>query len=451
MPLCTRLKHLDISNTGCRGELIHSPLCELLRKTDSLETLSLAQNQMEGRAMRKVAFGIGKCQTLTSLSLRSTSLSTGGLAAFAEGLLSGAGGQRGGGSPVAHDRHHLGRSSSRLGEDHVMVSGLTYLDLSDNPGLSSLEAASAVAHIIANSKLEVLRLNRNPFEDAGVREIADALDPQLCPDTLLRSLELNSTRLGVPGASHLLACIARNPRLKQLKLCDNFLSSETQAGEAEMISLLEELLHLEELQLTGNRLSHGVLHKVQAVCARNKKQCAEKEPSQLRGQIYDLLFQETKLREVVNQMQADENEIELHHLNVTECKEEARKTKRMEEEAQGKLMQEIEKEEKWLEMQEQTYARWEATLEETDLRYQKAKADLRENLEVKQKEMKDLVDEADRIEMEFEQRKKEHPILVKKLQEEAQAAAEEEDELLKKATEMRKQLKKLQDQNKIEF
>lgn len=61
------------------------------------------------------------------------------------------------------------------------------------------------------------------------------------------------------------------------------------------------------------------------------------------------------------------------------------------------------------------------------------------------------MEEAEDVEAELEHRKREHPSQVKMMQDQTAAASAEEEELQAKALEMRKQLKALQEQNKIEF
>merc|ERR1712151_1185513 len=126
-------------------------------KSTALTHLSLAQNPLETRPLRRIVRAAANCETLVSLSLECTSTDTEGVTALADALLA------------------------------APVQSLTELDLSDNQ-LSQVEAATALAHAVAKSVLQVLRLNRNALGDAGVRELADALDPQICAGGSLQHL-----------------------------------------------------------------------------------------------------------------------------------------------------------------------------------------------------------------------------------------------------------------------
>merc|ERR1711904_320529 len=325
LPAASHLRALDISNTGCSGDLIHSRLCTLLQDSESLAHLSLARNPIEGRPMRKIARALANCAPLVSLSLQSTSMDTEGLTSLADAVLS------------------------------APRQSLTILDLSDN-NLSQLEAASALAHVIANSLLHVLKLNKNPIGDAGVRELADALDPQICPDTALQHLELGSCRVSAVGASHLLNCLATNENIRFLKLCDNFL------GDNLDVSSFEALANIHEIQLQGNRLSHSVLQKVAKVCARNRKAALEETPAKLRSQMHRLLYQETRLEEVKQQMAADDAEIEAHLEATADAEHAMEKMKVNEAERRRRVTEQIEAEEKSLESQRDLLARMDEDL-----------------------------------------------------------------------------------------
>merc|ERR1711904_374008 len=328
LPAASHLRALDISNTGCSGDLIHSRLCTLLQDSESLAHLSLARNPIEGRPMRKIARALANCAPLVSLSLQSTSMDTEGLTSLADAVLS------------------------------APRQSLTILDLSDN-NLSQLEAASALAHVIANSLLHVLKLNRNPIGDAGVRELADALDPQICPDTALQHLELGSCRVSAVGASHLLTCLSSNENVRFLKLCDNFLDDSLD------VSLFESLNHIHEIQIQGNRLSHSTLQKIAKICARNRKASLEEIPAKLRLQMHRLLYQETRLEEVKEQMAADNAKIEAHLEAIADAEKSMETLLINEEERRRQAQKQIYQEERALEQQRDLLARTEDELKQT--------------------------------------------------------------------------------------
>lgn len=414
LPVASQLQALDISNTGCSGDLIHSRLCTLLQNTESLSHLSLARNPIEGRPMRKIARALANCAPLVSLSLQGTSMDTEGLTSLADAVLS------------------------------APRQSLTILDLSDN-NLSQLEAASALAHVIANSLLHVLKLNRNPIGDAGVRELADALDPQICPDTALQHLELGSCRVSAVGASHLLNCLASNENVRFLKLCDNFL------GDNLDVSLFEALTNIHEIQLQGNRLSHSVLQKVAKVCARNRKAALEETPAKLRSQMHRLLYQETRLEEVKLQMAADDAEIEAHLEAIADAEHAMQTLKVNEAERRRQVTMQIEQEERALEAQRELLARTEEDLKRTSKYYQDAQKDLQEQVKDKENRLVELQTESEQVEDLYERRKHEHPLQVKDMQQKIETALLEEEELQEKAMAMRKELKALQEQHRIDF
>eukprot|EP00929_Paragymnodinium_shiwhaense_P038831 TRINITY_DN20466_c1_g1_i1.p1 TRINITY_DN20466_c1_g1~~TRINITY_DN20466_c1_g1_i1.p1 ORF type:complete len:685 (-),score=144.55 TRINITY_DN20466_c1_g1_i1:135-2189(-) len=271
LPHCIRLRLLDVADTGCRGELIHSQLGLLLQKTARLCHLSLAHNCLETRPFRRIVRAVSLCESLVSLSLERTSLDTEAVTVMADMMLA---------SPVQ---------------------SLTELDLSDN-NLAHSEAATALSHAMARSVLQVLRLNRNGFGDAGVRALADALDPRVCQSGSLQHLEMASCRIGVVGAAHLFISLEKNETLRSLRLVDNFLDATLDVG------LIDKLSNLQELQLSGNRLSHSTLLRAAQVCQRNRRRARDAQPKALRAEVHRLLFEETKLSKAQDVLQQEETE-----------------------------------------------------------------------------------------------------------------------------------------------
>ena len=151
--------------------------------------------------------------------------------------------------------------------------------------------------------LQVLHLNRNALGDAGVRELADGLDAQMCPGSSLQHLELGSCRIGTAGAGHLFACLARNETLRVLRVNDNFLDSALD------ISLIERLTHVTELNLQGNRLSHASMNRAAQTCTRNKQRARDEAPFALRAEMHRLLFQESKLETTRKEIAEDDLEL----------------------------------------------------------------------------------------------------------------------------------------------
>jgi Leucine-rich repeat (LRR) protein len=414
LPVASQLRALDIANTGCSGDLIHSRLCTLLQDTETLAHLSLARNPIEGRPMRKIARALANCSPLVSLSLQGTSMDTEGLTSLADAILS------------------------------APRQSLTILDLSDN-NLSQLEAASALAHVIANSLLHVLKLNRNPIGDAGVRELADALDPQICPDTALQHLELGSCRISATGASHLLGCLASNENIRVLKLGDNFL------GDNLDVSLFEALHNIHEIQLQGNRLSHNVLQKVAKVCARNRKAAHEETPARLRAEMHRLLYQETRLEEVKHQMAADDSLREAHLEAIAEAEHAMQTLLANDEEKRQQAVKQIQQEERAMEAQKEALVKTEEALQKAIKYYQNEQKKLQEELVGKENQLLELNEKSQQVEELYERRKREQPLEVKDMQEKIEAAVLEEEVLQEKAMAMRRELKALQEQHRIDF
>merc|ERR1719408_32683 len=238
LPQCTQLRVLNICDTGCRGELIHSQLCAMLNRATNLMYISLAQNPLEARPFRRISKALASCESLVSLNLECTSMNTEAVTVLADAMLA------------------------------TPVQSLTELDLSDNQ-LTAVEAAAAIAHTIAHTVLQVLRLNCNALGDAGVRELADGLDSYTCPGSTLQHLELGSCRIGTAGGGHLFTCLSRNDTLRILRIGDNFLDGTLD------IALIERLTYITELNLNGNRLSHASMNRAAQTCMRNRQRARD--------------------------------------------------------------------------------------------------------------------------------------------------------------------------------
>jgi len=316
--------------------------------------------------------------------------------------------------------------------------------LSDNQ-LSQVEAATSLAHAVARSVLQVLRLNRNALGDAGVRELADALDPQICPGGSLQHLELNSCRIGTPGASHLFLCLAQNEHLKTLRLGDNFLDNSLD------IALVESLTRVQELALAGNRLSHGAMQRASQACARNRRRAKDEHPFALRAEMHRLLFQESKLAEARKRVAEDEAELrsrngaldktsqELNHLRATEA-DQQRITKRQ-----------IEAEETGLEERKKFLENTKIELEQSIIRYEELQQTLRAKLREGESLLCDLQVQAEQVDSAFARQKVEHPREVQNAKDSIKAAGQETKRLQEAAAEMRQQLKALQERSLIDF
>eukprot|EP00927_Polykrikos_kofoidii_P042336 TRINITY_DN36226_c0_g1_i1.p1 TRINITY_DN36226_c0_g1~~TRINITY_DN36226_c0_g1_i1.p1 ORF type:complete len:660 (+),score=112.73 TRINITY_DN36226_c0_g1_i1:267-2246(+) len=414
LPQCVQLRVLDIADTGCRGELIHSQLCAMLQRSTSLTHLSLAQNPLEARPLRRIARAVANCESLVSLSLERTSMDTEAVTVLADALLA------------------------------APVQSLTELDLSDNQ-LCQVEAATALAHAMAKSVLQVLRLNRNSLGDVGVRELADALDPQVCSGCSLQHLELNTCRIGSTGASHLFLCLARNEHLRVLRLGDNFLDGSLD------ISLVEQLTHVLELQLTGNRLSHSAMQRAAQACARNRRTARDEGPLKLRAEMHRLLFQETKRGHARQQMSEDEAELNMRKEAAAKARQELNELKVHEADQQRKLKQLITAEKNALDLRWQLLADTKTDLEDTATRFAEMHANLRDKLREREHQLCDLQVQAEQIDSEFERQKVEHPQTVHRVKEGIKSAIAERKRCQETAAEMRERLRQLQERSLIDF
>lgn len=412
LPACTKLTKLDIADTSCRGELIHTKLCELLEKTQNLNSLSVAYNLLEPRPLRRIARALSFCPPLLALNMAGTAMETEGVIALADGLI------------------------------NSQVSSLRELDISEN-SISELEAAMHVAKIIAKTNLQTLRLNRNPLGDAGVCELADALGSEPCP--ALRSLELGSCRVGNLGATVLLRSSRENEVLLALKLSDNFLDDSLD------ITMVEALQHIQHLQLESSRLSHRNLSRVAAVCARNKHLVHNKEPRALRKQIQGLLHEEVTLKKHKSQAAKDSAEVflrvsaqgiaaeELRQLRLGIMKS-AKQTEQKVAAVEATLLQRR----KYLESVKDALA-------DTARRNELAIAEKTDVLSEKESDLADLQGRLRDLEAQLARRRAQHPKQIAEIKEEISAALPKTEELKANEEEMRRELKALQDKSLIGF
>lgn len=414
LPQCARLRVLNIADTGCRGELIHSQLCAMLQRASGLVHLSLAQNPLETRPFRRISRALAACESLVSLNLECTSMDTEGVTVLADALLA------------------------------APVQSLTELDLSDNQ-LSQVEAAAALAHTLANSVLQVLRLNRNALGDAGIREIADALDSEVCPVGSLQHLEIGSCRIGTVGAGHLFACLARNETLRVLRIGDNFL------GGALDIALIERLTHVTELQLAGNRLSHSALQRAAQTCARNRQRARDEGPFALRAEMHRLLFQETKLGQARKQVAADDAEIESRRLATQHAQIELRTLRTLEAEKRNNLVRQIELEKRILEESKAELVRIQHALVDKTTHYEDLGVALQKKREARELELVDLQDVCTAVEQDFENRKVEHPQQVTAVKTQIRMARNDAEQLDQNARKMEKQVQAISEKSLIDL
>lgn len=416
LPSCAKLQTLDISETGCRGELIHGKLRELLQKADRLASLSIAHNVLEPRPMRRIARSISSCASLLSLNIAGTAIETEGVLALADGLLN----------------------------SHTTC--LRELDMSEN-GISEAEALASLGKIIAGTALQTLRLNRNPLGNAGICQLADSLDADSCPPDgpVLRTLELGSCRIGRPGATFLLIRLRDNRRLLQLRLSDNFLDDSLD------MTHVEALRYIQYLHLDSNRLSLRNLTRASRICAKNRFRVQDQEPRALRKEIRHLQVEEVKLREHKHQAAKDSAEIFVRMSAENIAAEELRqlrlgimKSARQTEQKVASVEQKLQEREAYME-------KLKDALEQTAHENELAIAEKRHALEDKEAELMELQARLRDVEAQLARRRAQHPKQLAEINEEISAALPKTEEFKSNQEEMRKELKKLQEKTLIDF
>lgn len=414
LPHCTQLRVLNMGDTGCRGELIHSQLSAMLHRATGLTQISLAQNPLETRPFRRISRALAQCESLVTLNLECTGMDTESVTVLADAML---------GTPVQ---------------------SLTELDLSDNQ-LCQVEAAAALAHTIAHTVLQVLRLNRNALGDAGVRELADALDSRTCPGSSLQHLELGTCRIGNAGAGHLFACLASNQALRVLRIGDNFLDSALD------IALIERLNYVTELNLTGNRLSHASMKRASETCARNRQRARDEVPNTLRAEIRRLRPQEAKLEATREQVAKDDAELSARQSATDHAAWELRQLRATEAEVQRQLKREIQDEERALEASRAQLIQTKQDLADSRTRYAQLGQDLRAELQEREKELADLQVQSSDLGDHFAMRKREHPAEIANVKNQMATAHSDAEQYHVAAKQMREQVSGLHDKSLVDF
>lgn len=408
LPKCMRLRWLSVANTGCRGELIHSQLNAMLQEAQELMHLSLSQNLLEARSLRRTARAVASCPALASLDLADSSLDAEGITILADALA------------------------------EASVPTLTELDVSRNK-LAQAPALEALARLAGSPVLQVLRLTGVAgLGDEGARELAGALDPMQSPEGSLERLELGSCQIGNIGAGHLLSSLAQNKSLLVLGLSNNYLDDGLD------LSLLEKLTHLQEFQLNGSRLSRGARQRAAQVCARNRQRARDEVPSLLRNEMHSLLFQEQKLSWARKKVEEDENELKGRVEKSRENFSELQQLKNKEAQLTESLGSEIEQKEQDLEARREHLAATKRQLEETAAHFEAVQLKLRATLRQREQELVELQACSDELDKDFAYRATKHPIDVATVRGQIEAAEGEREHLRRAASEMRQQRKALQ-------
>eukprot|EP00971_Amphidinium_carterae_P173385 3437035-Amphidinium_carterae.1 len=188
---------------------------------------------------------------------------------------------------------------------------------------------------------------------------------------------------------HLFECLAHNDVIRVLNLSDNFIDDTLD------VALVEGLTQLHQLLLSGNRLSHNFLQRASQACARNSQATRDQRPKELRAEMHRLLFQETKLHEARQRMADDQQELNERSRITAKAKEDLEKLQSHEAEAQRQILREIQQEERDLEAQRKAFADVGKDLQDTAMRYEELKCELKADLKLREQELYDLQTEAE--------------------------------------------------------
>jgi len=414
LPQCSRLRFLSIADTGCRGELIHAQLCGLLQSAQCLTHLSLAQNPLESRTLRRIAKAMANCGFLVSVCLERTSMDTQGITAVCDALME---------SPLH---------------------SITELDLTDNH-ISKPEETAVIARAVSHTLVQTLRLSHNPLGDSGASELANVVDVQLCPAASLRCLELSGCRIGTVGAGRILARLKHNCSLRVLRLNDNFVDDKLDTN------LVEQMTGVHDLQLSGNRLSHFTMQQIAQVCERNRQATRDQLPNQLRAHMHRLLFQEVKRERAREQKALDEAELQERQAAIERTSQELRMFRWTEAEAQKHLEGEIRQEEYILSDRRKELVETVEKLDSTIAHFEELHAQLSQTLRDREQELVDVKLGSDQLDDHFRRRKQEHPLQVHELKRRIQKANHEQKQFHASAKNMHRRLQAYREETLIDL
>ncbi len=170
-------------------------------------------------------------------------------------------------------------------------STITSLNLSKN-GLEYVEVLEILASALEkNTTLKMLDLSENKLHDLGSKAISKFLES---PSTSIQTLILSEAGIGDSGAIALSLALATNQSILKLYLQNNHLGQE--CGKI-LVEILSKNSTLELLELKGNQIDHSVMLRLHKLLHRNKEAKLQKEPSQLRKELYRLQYNETLTKE----------------------------------------------------------------------------------------------------------------------------------------------------------
>lgn len=413
IPHCPHLRSLGLADTGCKGELVSAPLLHLLDKAHGLTRLAVGRNPLGPEPLRQLAWALANCKPLASLNLEATCMDAETAGILAEALA-------------------------------CPDSSLTELDLSGND-LADIRASEALARLAGHGVLQSLRLNSSMFGDAGVENLARAVDTELSHGGCLQQLELSGCRISAVGAGHLLKSLNRNEMLRSLHLADNFLDDKLD------LQLLEGCHCLLELQVHGNRLSQGALQRIAQTIARNRDMAKHGEAYALRSEVHRLLFQEVKVNHHRQQLEEDGAEIFGRRTATEEATKELARVREESAELQRQMTNQIQASREELESRRQELVKTQVELEDTSRRYEGLQQELRGELREREQELAALQKKAAELEKRLNDRRAEHPQQVVSIRERIKAAESNTEQLHDQALHLKQQLRMLQDQSLIDF
>lgn len=91
-----------------------------------------------------------------------------------------------------------------------------------------------------------------------------------------------------------------------LRANDNYISEKV---EKVLLEILEKNKTVQEISVNGNRLSLCCLSRIQKILQRNQKLLEEKEPNQIRTEIYRLKYEQKKILMAKEKLNHQEQEI----------------------------------------------------------------------------------------------------------------------------------------------
>eukprot|EP00742_Colponemidia_sp_Colp-10_P006391 GILJ01006849.1.p1 GENE.GILJ01006849.1~~GILJ01006849.1.p1 ORF type:complete len:661 (+),score=111.21 GILJ01006849.1:98-2080(+) len=262
----------------------------VLRNGSRLASLDLSNTRITSDVGQLICNLIRSNQRLILLHLGNNSLGLTGITALCQGLSSN------------HSLVQLNVSANHIGDEGCAVlsralrgnNTLTHLNLSgNNIGYTGVQH---LVHILDQTTISILHLSRNPLEDATAELFADYItrerERELFGSVPVSVLTLAACRIKDDGALALFDACRHSRYLRTLKLSNNFLSERL---DSVVLNLLSQNSSLIDLNLSGTRISHVILSKIRKLCRRNAAELDRQEAKRLKQEIYRLVHNKDKL------------------------------------------------------------------------------------------------------------------------------------------------------------